>query len=777
MSHSTPQSTVSDPASQDRAQTPPGTSAATVQPSVAIAQPIGRSPQRLDIQGLRAICMIQVLLYHAWTIGSPIGVDAFIMISAFLMTASFVRRAESGKMPFFIERWATTFKRLLPPLIVVVLTTLWATVQFLPRTRWAEIFDQAVASLTYTQNWRLVEVSADYYAENSALSSPLQHLWSMSMQGQVFLLWPLVMTVCVLLAKLLRQPVRPIAFVVFALITGGSLWWLLNEAPTDGSVYFYTQARLWEFALGSTLAVAAPWITRMRLPSRVLSWLGLAVLVTYCLVSIGHYPGPMAAVPMLAVSLILLFPTGDSRWSAGRFLSWRPLVTLGNISYSVYLIHWPIFVIFLNVIGAESLSILDGFILIMVSILLAWALTKAVDDPIRTWTWANSATGRKIGVALTALTVGLSSVWFWDSRVNDRTEKEAFTASAKITVDPVTHPGARALTESVKLPFTEDPLPNPTDPWAAALPDSCGDDIPEAFSWPKLGYCSQVGDSENADVRILAVGNSKLTQFSPALRQLAEDNNWYIQLAHQSGCAWGINDSAETPCRERNNAALDYVDDFQPDYVLLLSTLTASGAPDEQAVPGLKPLLAELAKRDVPVIGIRDTLRNSDNLLECSLANLSTSLTGGCVLFRPDYQATTNPSAPLESKNFTTVDLTDQFCSGDLCPTIIGNIFVYVDTMHVSRQYVVSLAPTLGQRLVDAMNSLSGTKITLRESPGTKNDDAADILTQGGKTSTQNDGVTTPAKENGKADNKTPTDEKSTETTKPTKPLPGAQIH
>ncbi len=727
MSHSTPQSTVSDPTSHDHTQTD---SAALVQPSVAITRPLRRSPQRLDIQGLRAICMIQVLLYHAWTIGSPIGVDAFIMISAFLMTASFIRRAESGKMPFFIERWATTFKRLLPPLIVVVLTTLWATVQFLPRTRWAEIFDQAIASLTYTQNWRLVEVSADYYAENSALSSPLQHLWSMSMQGQVFLLWPLIMTVCVLLAKLLRQPIRPIAFVVFALITGGSLWWLLNEAPTDGSVYFYTQARLWEFALGSTLAVAAPWITKCRLPARVPSWLGLAVLVTYCLISIGHYPGPMAAVPMLAVSLILLFPTGDSRWGASQFLSWRPLVILGNISYSVYLIHWPIFVIFLNVVGAESLSVLDGFILIMGSILLAWALTKTVDDPLRTWAWANAATGRKVGVALASFAIGLGSVWFWDSRVNDRAEKEAFTASAKITVDPATHPGAQALTGSVNFPFTEAPLPDPTDPWAAALPDPCGDNVPEEFAWPKLGYCSQVGDSENAAVRILAVGNSKLTQFSPALREFAENNNWYIQLAHQSGCAWGLDNSAAQPCRERNNAALDYLDDFQPDYMLLLSTLTASGAPDEQVVPGLKPLLMELAKREIPVIGIRDTLRNSDSLLECSLTNLSTSLTGGCVLFRPDYQALTDPAASLESAGFTNIDLTDQFCSGNLCPTLIGNIFVYVDTMHISRQYVVSLAPTLGQRLVDAMNGLSGTDIEFKGSSEEEIHDDPNILTQ-----------------------------------------------
>lgn len=101
--------------------------------------------RRLDIQGLRAVCMLQVLFYHAWTIGSPIGVDSFIMISAFLMTSSFVRRSERGAMPNFLERWAHTFKRLLPPLTLVILTTLGAVFFLFSATRWKEMVTQAFA--------------------------------------------------------------------------------------------------------------------------------------------------------------------------------------------------------------------------------------------------------------------------------------------------------------------------------------------------------------------------------------------------------------------------------------------------------------------------------------------------------------------------------------------------------------------------------------------------------------------------------------------------------
>lgn len=283
--------------------------------------------------------MIQVLLFHAWNVGSPIGLDAFLMISAFLMTASFIRSAERGKTPFFIERWANTFKRLVPPLIVVVALSLWASVRLLPANRVPEIFDQAFASLTYTQNWRLIDVAADYFAENSAMSSPFMHLWSMSVQGQVFLLWPVILALCAFIAKRFRWRIRPVAFVVFTLIAIGLLVWLIWFASTDGSVYFYTRALLWEFALGSLFAIATPWLTQLRLPHRAISWLSLLVMAVYYGVVRTDTVSPIAAISLVATSMILVFPTGEMPWGAGRLLAWKPLVNLGDISYAVYLVH------------------------------------------------------------------------------------------------------------------------------------------------------------------------------------------------------------------------------------------------------------------------------------------------------------------------------------------------------------------------------------------------------------------------------------------------------
>ncbi len=355
--------------------------------------------------------------------------------------------------------------------------------------------------------------------------------------------------------------------------------------------------------------------------------------------------------------------------------------------------------------GSSHLTISDGIVLIILSILVAWGLTLAVDNPLHNWTWSNRGTLNKMSVAVVALAVGIGGVYFVDGRMYGFSQKKADTA---VTLNPATHPGALTLRSQVEVPFTEAPLPDPTAGWYASLPDSCDDGVPAEFAMPSLGYCSQVGDPATATRRILAVGSSKLTQWSQALVQVAKENNWFIQLSHHSACSWNFDPEATAPCQTRNSAALNYIDTFQPDYVLLLSTQTAGASPDERLIPGLPELVAEINARGVPVIGLRDTLGDEKNLLECSLANPTTGILGGCILSRPDHQAAANPADQLAPYRFTSLDFTDQLCTGDICPTTIGNVYVYADTMQVTNEYMVTMAPVLNLRMLEAMAYLDG---------------------------------------------------------------------
>ncbi len=660
--------------------------------------------RRLDIQGLRAVCMIQVLLFHAWGVGSPIGVDAFITISAFLMTGSFVRRSEAGRMPAILERWANTFKRLLPPLVVVVLATVVGTWLVLPRNRWGETLIQAFASVTYWENWRLVEVAADYYANDHAASSPLQHLWSMSMQGQIFLLWPVIMTVCVLLARATGRRIRSVVFWAFATLTIGSLIWLLVWAPDNGGVYFDTRARIWEFSFGSAIAAIAPRLRLSAASSRIFGWAGLVVLLVYCLVDIGTYPGPMAVVPMAAVSAVLVANDGEDSRGVARVLGVRPLVLLGNASYAVYLVHWPLFVFFLNARGHERLGIRGGVAMIALSLIVAFLVARFVDDPMRNWVASNATAARKSVVVVASLALGLAPL-AWSMLSYEHMRSREMIASTGAGSEE--NPGARVLLGTGVAGYTSSPLPGPfaLDSDWGRLPDQCG--------FEELGlavgdnaYCSQQGDPKTASARVVIGGDSHTQQILlPQLTSLAGERGWLVTMIHKGACSWGQPDAYDGDCALRNARLLDYVERVRPDYVFLVVTASEPDGPRETLRPGVEGLTRQLTAEGVSVIGVRDTLRSRSDLYECSLGQSPDELYGGCLLDRAQYVAEDNPADVLDDiDGYQTIDMTDAYCTDDVCPTIIGNIHVYLDNNHLTATYSETVAPFFAERVEDALD-------------------------------------------------------------------------
>ena len=667
----------------------------------------GGGPRRRDIQGLRAVCMMQVLAYHAWRIGSPIGVDAFIMISAYLMTGSFVRRTEAGRMPFFAERWAHTFKRLLPPLVTTVLATIVASMAILPRTRWNELITQGVASVTYWQNWRLAVVSADYFAANRGVASPLQHLWSMSMQGQVFLAWPLLMTCCVLLAGALHVRPRRIVAGAFAVLAAASLWWLLASAPDDPTVYFDTRARLWEFALGSAIAAAAPWIRPRGNLARVLSLAGFMVLVVYCVEPIGHYPGPMAAAPMLAVSAILLAEVPPVPGSVQRLLSWRPLAALGDMSYCVYLIHWPVVVLFLAQSERAQLDAGSGGALIAASLALAWLMTPLVDRPVQRFPKGGGhVVLKKTALVLVALAVGLLPLAVADKAFDN--EREAQRAAARNNdADDPEHPGAGAVAEQGWQDGSAGPIPGPLaihENWVPDLPGPCPPGQRELFGRTKT-LCSSMPAPDGDGPAVVVVGDSHAEQtIIPTAELFAERHGLGVAQYLMGGCSFGPPEYYEGDCRTRNEVVMTLLDEDPPDLVMLDTTVSAPDFPSEGLRPGVAELVEHLTSLGITVVGFRDNPRSVQDLYECS----DDATHGGCSFAQGDHLAPVDPAEQLLTiPGFHEIDPTDLYCSAGTCRTIIGNVHVYLDDNHISGSYARTMAPIL----VDRIESLLELKV------------------------------------------------------------------
>jgi len=604
-------------------------------------------------------------------------------------------------MPFFAERWVNTFKRLLPPLVATVLVTVAVSMVVLPRTRWGELITQGIASVTYWQNWRLAVVSADYFAANRGVASPLQHLWSMSMQGQVFLAWPLLMALCVVLARALHARPRKIVLVAFALLAVLSLSWLLTTDPGDPAIYFDTRARVWEFALGSAVAAAAPWIRPRGVVALVLSWVGFVTLVVYCVVPIGHYPGPMAAVPMLAVSVILLADAAPVGGSVQRLLSWRPLVALGDMSYSVYLIHWPVFVLFMAQFDRTRLGLRGGTILIAASLAFAWFMTRFVDGPAQRYPRTGRIVLKKTMVVLVSLAVGLVPLVSTDI-VLDRHRAAQLSAALGGTGDP-DHPGAGAILSQGPQDFSAEPIPGPLavhESWIPDLPAPCPPGQQELFGETET-LCSSMPASNAGRPRIVIVGDSHIEQtITPVALTLASRHDLDLSQYLMGGCSFGQPEYYDGECRIRNEVVLDIFAEDPPDVVMLSTTAAVPGSPDEALRPGVRELVEQLSSLGIIVIGFRDNPRSTKDLYECSSERPRGTPYGGCSFPQDTHLARIDPAVELLMiPQFHQIDPTDLYCVDGECYTIIGNIFVYLDDNHISGPYALTMAPILADRV------------------------------------------------------------------------------
>src|SRR5699024_6145287 len=194
---------------------------------------------RPAIRGVRGTAVLVVVLYHVWFDRVSGGVDVFLFISAFFLTGTFLRRMEAGAPLAPIAYWARTFKRLLPPAALVILSTLAAVLLLLPPTTWLTTLEDAAGSLLQVQNWVLIGRDTDYDAATGAATSTLQHFWSLSIQGQVFLLWPLLFALCAVVARRSRFSPRAVVAVVFGVIAVASFGWSVHSTGVQQPIAYF----------------------------------------------------------------------------------------------------------------------------------------------------------------------------------------------------------------------------------------------------------------------------------------------------------------------------------------------------------------------------------------------------------------------------------------------------------------------------------------------------------------------------------------------------------
>lgn len=651
--------------------------------------------RKAEIQGLRAIAVASVLLFHVWPgllPGGYVGVDVFFVISGFLITGLLVREAEATGRISLAGFYARRVRRLLPAAMFVLLVVMLC-LPLLPKALWEETAYEIAASALYVENWRLAWLVVDYLgAENEP--SPVQHYWSLSIEEQFYIVWPLIM-LAVLAAAQSKDTRRAVVAVLLVVFFASLLASVVLTRKDAATAYFVTHARIWELALGGLLALA-------RLPSlpqaarEVMRMLGLAAIVVACIVFSREtrFPGAVALLPTLGCALVIAAGRSDARWSTYRALAVRPAQYLGDISYSVYLWHWPLIVFASLHLSDGHLSPVVGALVLAATLLLSAASKRYIEDPFR-YPASGTAPLRSIAAGATSV-AGIVAVTAGVLLVSQGSAPEA---SATRISDK--YPGAAALLEGAFVPQVDQVVPR-----LARLRR----DISDAYrsnchlnaNRTELSPCTF--GPQDAPFRVLLAGDSHAANWIPALQVLASTRGWRVETHTKSSCRLLTErvlekDVPYESCYEWGQQLIRHIAKTKPDVVLVAqkrgAVLASGETPVEDVIVETWRRILDLGVR---VVAIADTPQLPMDPAKCVQRDRACAVDRGSVMGDDPIRTAIlmEPRVPL-------IDMTDALCTETHCPIVIGNVVVWRDKHHLTATYARSLANALGDRLTRAM--------------------------------------------------------------------------
>jgi len=663
---------------------------------------------RPDVEGLRAVAVSMVLLYHlgvGWATGGFAGVDVFFVISGFLITGQLVKEVERTGTIALADFYSRRAKRLFPAAALVLLATVGLTLFTLPPTRWAEIGGDVFASAAYFINWRLAARSVDYLAEDS-VPSPVQHFWSLAVEEQYYIIWPVLLFVALfLLRRWLRN--RTVLWSTLVAVALPSLAYSIYLTAKDpGPAYFITPTRIWELAIGGAVALSAN--ACRRIPARVaqlLGWFGLAAIAVATVVISARstpWPGYAAALPTLGAAAVIVSGFSAGRHGPVALLGTRAFCWVGAISYSLYLWHWPLIEAARAYFEQPQLAPWLALAVLAASIVLAWLALTFVEHPIRVSEKMSLNTRYALSAGLNFSFVGAIAGLFLI----------VFTlqqGGTQVAGGPGAAMGAKALRPNPRGDHAGQPVDKVA--WFTPAAEQATRDIPSAYA---DGCQLDVATTEpkpciygrkDGAITVAVVGDSKIVQWMPALEELAEKHDWKLVLNGKSGCGFHsrmlvLDGKPYTQCYEWNRAVLKQLLAERPDY--LITSLGRGGKkPNDKEVAALLDWWRPLSDAGVKVIALANNPNPRGNVYECVARNPEKLST--CAFARNPGSGT--PSLEAAAAQIPTarfINLNDAICPNRLCPAIIGNVLIYRQGSHITSTYIESLAPRLERELAKA---------------------------------------------------------------------------
>lgn len=350
--------------------------------------PFTRSQARPEIQALRAVAVGAVVLHHGWPAVAPagyMGVDVFFVVSGFLITGLLMREAERTGRISLSQFYLRRARRILPASLVVLFAVSVLTLALVPQREWRQWFREIVASALYFENWQLA-IDSQVPQRADLESTPVQHFWSLSVEEQFYLFWPLLLLLALWFAARRASSSTRVALVIVGAASAASFALSIVLTAQDANLaYFSTFARTWEFGVGGMLALvaASPRPVHAGLRAAV-SWIGLVFIVVPIVAfrSPEVFPGFVAVIPVVGTLGVIWAGMPEVSWSPTRMAAVRPVQWVGDVSYSLYLWHWPIFMFTPYLTGMPSPPWLMA-LLVALSLVVAGISKRWIEDPFR----------------------------------------------------------------------------------------------------------------------------------------------------------------------------------------------------------------------------------------------------------------------------------------------------------------------------------------------------------------------------------------------------------
>lgn len=684
--------------------------------AVEAGQPLGGvSVLRPEIQALRTLAVAAVVLYHAWPNRLPggfIGVDVFFVVSGFLITSHLLREVWSSGAIRLSRFWARRARRLLPASLLVLVVTAVGVLLIAPAAQWAPFFREIAASALYVQNWALIAASVDYLAAENA-PSPVQHYWSLGVEEQLYVVWPLLIVLAVIVSLRLRRSPRLatgiVVGAVFIISLTASSW---AVATGQSDAYFATYYRAWEFAAGGAIAFLPQKLGRLSDSARAaLAWVGWTTLVAICVLYSGEtdFPGYGALPVVVATVAIIVAGAPSATWGPSQLASLRPVQWIGDLSYSIYLWHWPLLILTPYLLGSP-LNAVQKIALIAITVTLSWVTVEWVEKPFRFRPWSATARPSRVlavGLATSALlaAAAFSVVLAADQRSRDdlaqvdeqqETLRECFGAGALVFDD------CAGSSPSDYVPSVE----SAGDDRSAVYDPSCrtsldSNEVKDCVFGPDDGK------------RVLLVGDSHAALWFPALEPLAEREGWRLQVYFRGGCSYGLGVRAgdepsdgQLACQEWAEGVAQAIEDSEPhELVFTAATTTGRGWANGDGEVTMEAGINAYLEAWMPILSggsqlivMAEAPLAGTAVIECQQANPADPR----VCDRARADATDHVDLAAEAalqSGVPVIDMTDYFCTEETCPTVVGGVLVYRDRHHFTGTYGQSLAPFLEQEL------------------------------------------------------------------------------